>query len=71
MPRAVVGKLKYLVSYAQCVCILEGDGGKRAIRIGIAWSVQQLPPITPDPWDVPLHAIATEQEWISIMDPTA
>ena len=41
----------------------------RAIRIGIAWSVQELPPLLPDPWDVPLHAIATEQEWISIMDP--
>jgi len=43
----------------------------QAIRIGIAWGVQHLPPITPDPWDVPLHAVATEQEWISIMDPTA
>ena len=41
-----------------------------AIRIGIAWSVQQLPPLTPDPWDVPLQAIATEQEWISLMDST-
>lgn len=43
----------------------------QAIRIGIAWSVQQLPPLIPDPWDVPLHAIATEQEWISLMGPTA
>lgn len=42
-----------------------------AIRIGIAWSVQELPPLAPDPWDVPLHAVATEQEWISIMDPAA
>ena len=26
--------------------------------------VQELPALSPDPWDVPLHAIATESEWI-------
>ena len=36
-----------------------------AWRIGIAWSVQQVDALTPDAWDVPLHAIATEQEWIT------
>lgn len=36
----------------------------RARRIGIAWSVQELPEIPVDPWDVPLHAVATELEWI-------
>ena len=35
-----------------------------AWRIGIAWSVQQLGALVPDPWDVPLHAIATESDWI-------
>jgi 5-formyltetrahydrofolate cyclo-ligase len=34
-------------------------------RIGIAWSVQEIIAITPDPWDAPLHAIATECEWIT------
>ncbi len=35
-----------------------------AHRIGIAWSVQEIDLIQPDPWDVPLHAIATERAWI-------
>ncbi len=35
-----------------------------AMRIGIAWSVQEIAAITPEPWDVPLHAIVTEKEWI-------
>ncbi|MFV0623162.1 5-formyltetrahydrofolate cyclo-ligase [Sphingomonas sp. ac-8] len=32
----------------------------RAWRLGLAWSVQQLPALPADPWDVPLHAILTE-----------
>lgn len=35
-----------------------------AWRIGIASSVQETDRIPLDPWDVPLHAIATELEWI-------
>ena len=35
-----------------------------ARRIGIALSVQETDRLAPDPWDVPLHAIATEREWI-------
>lgn len=35
-----------------------------AWRIGVAWSVQEIDALTPDPWDVPLHAIVTEKEWI-------
>lgn len=35
-----------------------------AWRIGVAWSVQEVAALEPDAWDVPLHAIATEQEWI-------
>ena len=36
-----------------------------ARRIGLAWSVQEVPHIPVDPWDMPLHGIATEREWIS------
>lgn len=35
-----------------------------ARRIGLAWSVQEVPALPTDPWDVPLHGIATEHEWI-------
>jgi len=35
-----------------------------AIRIGIAWACQEADAIPADPWDVPLHAIVTELEWI-------
>ena len=33
-------------------------------RIGLAWSVQEVDRLPADPWDVPLHAVATEKEWI-------
>ncbi|MEH3039565.1 MAG: 5-formyltetrahydrofolate cyclo-ligase [Sphingomonas paucimobilis] len=33
-----------------------------ALRIGIAWSVQQVDALPRDPWDVPLHMIVTETE---------
>lgn len=36
-----------------------------AWRLGVAWSVQRLPPLTPDPWDVPLHAVVTEKGMFS------
>lgn len=36
-----------------------------AWRIGVAWSVQETVYIPVDPWDVPLHAITTEKEWIT------
>ncbi|MDB5718985.1 MAG: 5-formyltetrahydrofolate cyclo-ligase [Sphingomonas bacterium] len=35
-----------------------------ARRIGLAWSVQEVGSLTLEPWDVPLHGIATEREWI-------
>jgi len=35
-----------------------------AWRVGLAWSVQEVDALAPDPWDVPLHAVATETEWI-------
>jgi 5-formyltetrahydrofolate cyclo-ligase len=37
-----------------------------AIRIGMAWSVQEVANLPLDPWDVPLHAVATELEWLPI-----
>lgn len=38
----------------------------QAWRVGIAWSVQEVEALPADPWDVPLHAIATEREWIEV-----
>ncbi len=35
-----------------------------AIKIGIAWSVQEVNALPLDPWDVPLDAIFTERELI-------
>lgn len=36
----------------------------RALRIGVAWSTQQVTKVPVDAWDVPLHAVATEKGWI-------
>lgn len=38
----------------------------KAFRLGIGWSVQEVDAVPIDPWDVPLHAIITEQNWISL-----
>jgi 5-formyltetrahydrofolate cyclo-ligase len=35
-----------------------------ARRIGLAWSAQACDAIPVDPWDVPLHGVVTENEWI-------
>lgn len=35
-----------------------------AIRIGIAWSGQERDDLVLDPWDMPLHAIVTEREFL-------
>ena len=35
-----------------------------AWRVGVASSVQEVARLTPDPWDVPLHAVVTEKEWM-------
>ncbi|WP_420141730.1 5-formyltetrahydrofolate cyclo-ligase, partial [Sphingomonas sp.] len=37
-----------------------------AVRIGYAWSVQETDAVPHDPWDVGLHAIVTEREWIGV-----
>ena len=36
-----------------------------AHRIGYAWSVQETRRVPHDPWDIALHAVATELEWIT------
>ena len=35
-----------------------------AWRVGVAWAMQEVAALVPDPWDVPLHAVVTESEWI-------
>ena len=35
-----------------------------AWRVGVAWSVQEVERLPQDAWDLPLHAVATEREWI-------
>lgn len=35
-----------------------------AVRVGVAWSTQEVDTVPDDPWDVPLHAVLTEREWI-------
>lgn len=34
---------------------------EKAWRVGIAWSVQEVPAIPTEMWDMPLHAIVTEK----------
>jgi 5-formyltetrahydrofolate cyclo-ligase len=42
------------------------EGGGPLLTIGLGWEPQILDaPIPPDPWDVPLDAIATPAEWIA------
>ena len=36
-----------------------------AWRIGVAWSVQRVEALPTDAWDVPLHHIVTEHEWLT------
>lgn len=35
-----------------------------AVRIGIAWSAQERSDLVLDPWDMPLHALVTEREYL-------
>jgi 5-formyltetrahydrofolate cyclo-ligase len=37
-----------------------------AWRIGIAFACQEVASLPTDSWDVPLHAVATDQQWITI-----
>lgn len=38
-------------------------------RIGLAWSVQEVEEAPADPWDIALHGLATEREWIESEKP--
>jgi 5-formyltetrahydrofolate cyclo-ligase len=35
-----------------------------SLRIGLAWWQQERIDIVPEAWDIPLHAVATDREWI-------
>jgi 5-formyltetrahydrofolate cyclo-ligase len=37
-----------------------------AMRVGIAWSVQEVPALPRDDWDMPLHIIVTEKDRIAL-----
>ncbi len=39
---------------------------QRPLLIGVAHSFQELDSINPDPWDIPMNAILTDQEFIPI-----
>ncbi len=38
-------------------------GLEPVLRIGVAWSIQRVPALPVDPWDVPLHGIIDEYGW--------
>jgi 5-formyltetrahydrofolate cyclo-ligase len=49
--------------YDRALSHLRESGG--VFTIGLAWEPQIVEqPVAPDPWDVPLDAIATPKEWI-------
>ncbi len=35
-----------------------------AIRIGVGWSAQEMDELPREDWDIPMHYILTEKEWI-------
>jgi 5-formyltetrahydrofolate cyclo-ligase len=35
-----------------------------ARRVGVAWGMQRIDALPIDSWDVPLHSVATESDWI-------
>ena len=39
---------------------------RQPFLLGMAYAIQELPRIDRQPWDVPLHAIVTEHEWIAV-----
>ncbi|MBX3726127.1 MAG: 5-formyltetrahydrofolate cyclo-ligase [Xanthomonadales bacterium] len=45
---------------------LAGQAGRPPppVLVGAAFSVQAVPALPVDPWDVPLHAVVTEQGWV-------
>ena len=43
--------------------------GARGVRCGLFFAVQELPEIPLDPWDVPLDAVVTEEEALTVAEP--
>lgn len=46
--------------YDRALSLLEN-----AAKVGVAWSMQQVPFLMPDPWDIPLDAVLTERYWLT------
>ena len=42
----------------------ESQEGYRPLKVGIAWSVQEMADLPREPWDIPLDIVITEREWI-------
>lgn len=42
-----------------------GPAAGPPLRVGVAYACQQAPGLPRDPWDIPLHAVVTEQGWLS------
>jgi len=38
----------------------------KALRIGVAWAMQQRDSVPAERWDMPLHAVITEHGWMEI-----
>jgi 5-formyltetrahydrofolate cyclo-ligase len=43
------------------------EEGCVVLKIGIAWSVQEMQDLPREPWDIALDVVVTESEWISIV----
>jgi 5-formyltetrahydrofolate cyclo-ligase len=41
----------------------------KGLKIGIAWSAQQVEALPVEPWDIPLDAVLTEKGWIERLNP--
>ena len=43
---------------------------ERVPKVGLAWAHQLVPEVPVDPWDVPVHAVVTEEGVIRVADPS-
>ncbi len=50
--------------YDSSLAFVSRKPGKRPLLIGLAHSFQQVDELEPAAWDIPLHAVATEREFI-------
>lgn len=49
--------------------LFAGRRGRRPLRVGYAYAVQQADALPRDPWDQPLHAAVTERTFIHFPEP--